>query len=73
MLADMGQAKPMIWQSPEGIEQIALWPGAVPGAQPAPGAEDVSMTVNGVAGKPNTNVTNVTKERWMHTMGMLPN
>lgn len=60
MWADTALAKPMIWQPPEGIEHIALWPGAVPGAQPAPGPEDVSTTVNGVAGKPNTNVTNVT-------------
>ena len=55
-----GQAKPMIWQPSEGVTQIALWPGAVPDAQPVPGPEDVSITAAGVAGKPNTNVTNVT-------------
>lgn len=54
------QAKPMIWQPAEGLEQIALWPGAVPDAPPVPGPEDVSVTTEGVAGKPNTNVTNVT-------------
>lgn len=54
------QAKPMIWQPGEGVTQIALWPGAVPDAQPVPGSEDVSITTKGVAGKPNTNVTNVT-------------
>lgn len=54
------QAKPMIWQPAEGLTQIALWPVATPDAQPVPGPEDVSIITGGVAGKPNTNVTNVT-------------
>lgn len=60
VINESAQAKPMIWQPAEGLEQIALWPGAVPDAPPVPGPEDVSITTEGVAGKPNTNVTNVT-------------
>lgn len=60
VMSESVQAKPMVWQPAQGIEQLALWPGAVPGAQPAPGPEDVSIVAKGVAGKPNTNVTNVT-------------
>lgn len=59
VLGESAQAKPMIWQPPEGIEQIALWPGAVPGAQPAPGPEDVSVSTALIAGQPVINVTNV--------------
>ncbi|MBB3612297.1 alpha/beta hydrolase [Rhizobium sp. BK602] len=59
-IGEYAQAKPMIWQPPEGVEQIALWPGAVPSAQPAPGPEDVSVSTGVIAGKPVINVTNVT-------------
>ncbi len=55
-----GQAKPMIWHPAEGVTQTALWPGAVPDAQAVPDPEDVSTIAAGIAGKPNTNVTNVT-------------
>jgi len=60
VIGENAQAEPMIWQPPKGLEQIALWPGAVPGAQPAPGTENVSIIARGVAGKPYTDVTNVT-------------
>jgi acetyl esterase/lipase len=59
-IGESAQAKPMIWQPAAGLEQIALWPGTPPDAPPVPGPEDVSTTTEGVAGKPNTNVTNVT-------------
>ncbi len=54
------QAEPMIWQPPQGLEQIALWPGAVPDPQPVPGPESVSVSARGIAGRPYTDVTNVT-------------
>lgn len=59
-MGESGQAKQMIWQPTEGIEQIALWPENVPGAQPAPGPEDVSISTALIAGKPYTSVTNIT-------------
>lgn len=60
VIGESVQAKPMIWQAPKGITEIAVWPGAVPGAQPTPGPEDVSISARDIGRKPYTEVTNVT-------------
>jgi hypothetical protein len=40
------------WQPLPGHTQIPIWPGTVPDAQPAPGAEVTATAENQVAGKP---------------------
>lgn len=55
------QGKTMVWQPAAGHMQIALWPGAAPDAQPAPGPESVALSKGLMAGKPVTSVTNVTR------------
>lgn len=60
VIGESVQAKPMIWQAPKGIAEIAVWPEAVPGAQPTPGPEDVSISARDIGRKPYTEATNVT-------------
>ena len=55
------QGEPMVWQPAAGHTQMALWPGAAPDAQPAPGPESVTVSEGLLAGKPATAVTNVTR------------
>ena len=51
------------WQPSAGHVQVPIWPGAVPNARPAPGAETVTLTKRDelVAGKPWTYIQNVTR------------
>lgn len=50
------------WQPADGHQQIALWPGAVPDAKPAPGPEDMRLREDKpVAGKPWQEIENVTR------------
>jgi acetyl esterase/lipase len=56
-----GHAAP--WQPANGLQQLPLWPGAVPAAIPSTGPED-AMTLRDdhlVAGKPWLQVANVTR------------
>lgn len=55
------QGETMVWQPATGHMQIALWPGAAPDAQPAPGPESVTLSKSLMAGKPVTGVANVTR------------
>jgi acetyl esterase/lipase len=55
-------AQTNVWQPSPGHTQVAIWPGAVPDAQPVPGPETIlSNTDWVVAGKPFLFVVNVSK------------
>ncbi|KRF02015.1 xylanase [Frateuria sp. Soil773] len=55
------QAKNDVWQPAAGHTQIALWPGAVPDAQPLPGPESVRTGTKLLGGKTVTGVYNVSR------------
>ncbi|MGH9676110.1 MAG: alpha/beta hydrolase [Candidatus Acidiferrum sp.] len=56
-------AQKNVWQPSPGHTQVAIWPGAVPDAQPVPGPEIVTTTGKQslVAGNPWVYVSNVTR------------
>ena len=61
-LCGSAHAKTTVWQPSAGHKQIALWPGAVPDAQPAPSPEiGGPVTSHLIAGKPYHYVSNVTQ------------
>jgi hypothetical protein len=48
------------WQPSPGHTQVPIWPGLVPGAQPAAGPEDMKSVEDPlVAGKPWVEIENV--------------
>lgn len=55
------QGKTTVWQPAAGHAQIAIWPGAAPDPQPAPGPETARVSKGVIAGKPVISVTNVTR------------
>jgi acetyl esterase/lipase len=63
MLAACGAAHAAntVWQPADGHTQVPIWPGAAPDPQPVPGPETVTLSRALLAGKPVTNVTNVTR------------
>jgi acetyl esterase/lipase len=57
-----GVAQSPVWQPSPGHEQIPIWPGAAPDAQPLPGPEKAAPVKNHlVAGRPWFWVTNVSR------------
>lgn len=56
--ASAGQARADAWKDPSGAAQVALWPGAAPGA-PALAEPETATSGGSVAGKPLWWVTNV--------------
>lgn len=55
-------AQSAVWQPSAGHTQIALWPGAIPDAQPSTGPETVKTdSTDLVAGKPWTYINNVSR------------
>ncbi len=55
-------AQTSVWQPSAGHAQVAIWPGAVPDAQPAAGPEDhVSTSTSVIAGQQVYAVRNVTR------------
>lgn len=50
-----------VWQPAAGHVQMPLWPGDAPFAQAMPGPETLTVTPNGVAGRPGTAVSNVSR------------
>ena len=62
LLASAGvQAKMTVWQPADGHTQVPLWPGSAPDLQPVPGPETATLSHKLLAGKPVTNVHNVTR------------
>jgi len=60
---NVSAAQATAWQPSPGHVQLPLWPGAVPGARPTAGPEEVTTTQKDhlVAGRPWTYVSNVTQ------------
>lgn len=55
-------ASDTIWQPPAGHQQLSLWPGTPPDAQPMPGPETAALrTEHLIAGKPWLAVSNVSR------------
>jgi acetyl esterase/lipase len=56
-------AQTHVWQPPARHQQITIWPGSVPDAQPAAGPESAAVTGTKdlVAGRPWTEVENVSR------------
>ncbi len=54
-------AQTNVWQPSPGHTQVAIWPGAVPDAQPAARPEYMIVTKNLIAGKPMVGVENVSQ------------
>lgn len=54
-------AQTVVWQPSPGHEQVPIWPGAVPDAQPVAGPENDTTTTNLVAGQPWVEVDNVSQ------------
>ncbi|MFC4526305.1 alpha/beta hydrolase [Dyella halodurans] len=55
------EAEAPAWQAAGGHTQLPLWPGAAPDLQSVPGPETVKSSDKFLAGKPVTNVFNVTR------------
>ncbi|WP_266183235.1 alpha/beta hydrolase [Dyella humicola] len=55
------EAEEPIWQPAGGHTQVPLWPGVAPDPQSVPGPESVKSSNKLLAGKPVTNVFNVTR------------
>jgi acetyl esterase/lipase len=54
-----GQGQGAVWEPEQGYEQMAIWPGTVPGAAPAPEPESLIRVDKFVADKPWWWVTDV--------------
>ena len=54
-------AQTNVWRPTPGHTQVAIWPGAVPDAQPVPGPENAITSTGLIAGRPVIVVNNVSQ------------